>query len=71
MSFPDRHAYATHEVSNQPPALAGYDTYGSDPILRSIVKICADWANQPPACGGTVRSAPLTSKNSPAKQIVI
>jgi hypothetical protein len=32
MSLPDPYAYATHEVSNQPPALAGYDTYESDPV---------------------------------------
>jgi putative acyl-CoA dehydrogenase len=39
--------YATHEVLNQPPALADYDVYGSDPLLTSIVKTFdAQWAEQ-------------------------
>jgi putative acyl-CoA dehydrogenase len=37
--------YATHEVLNQPPALADYDVYGSDPLLKSIVRTFdAQWA---------------------------
>jgi putative acyl-CoA dehydrogenase len=34
----DSCGYATHEVLNQPPALADYDVYGSDPILQRVVK---------------------------------
>jgi putative acyl-CoA dehydrogenase len=39
--------YATHEVLNQPPALADYDVYGSDRLLTRIVKTFdAQWAEQ-------------------------
>jgi putative acyl-CoA dehydrogenase len=39
--------YATHEVLNQPPALADYDAYGSDPLLKTIVRTFdAQWAEQ-------------------------
>ena len=41
----DRYGYATHEVLNQPPPLAGYDAYGSDAGLRRIVEAFgAEWA---------------------------
>ncbi len=33
----DSHGYATHEVLNQPPALADYDAYGTDGTLRAVV----------------------------------
>jgi putative acyl-CoA dehydrogenase len=47
MAFPDPHGYATHQVSNQPPPLADYDTYGSDPVLQSVVQVFgADWARE-------------------------
>lgn len=43
----DPDVYATHEVLNQPPALADYDAYGSDPVLQSVVRTFgAHWANQ-------------------------
>jgi putative acyl-CoA dehydrogenase len=42
----DVYGYATHDVHNQPPALADYDVYGSDPILRRIVATYdAQWAD--------------------------
>ncbi|HEX8663161.1 MAG TPA: acyl-CoA dehydrogenase family protein [Beijerinckiaceae bacterium] len=41
----DRYGYATHEVLNQPPPLADYDAYATDPVLRSIVRAFgAAWA---------------------------
>jgi putative acyl-CoA dehydrogenase len=41
----DPHGYATHEVFNQPPALADYDAYGADPVLQSVVRTFgAEWA---------------------------
>jgi putative acyl-CoA dehydrogenase len=33
----DAFGYATHEVLNQPPPLADYDAFGSDPVLQKIV----------------------------------
>jgi putative acyl-CoA dehydrogenase len=59
MSLLDPHGYATHEVLNQPPPLAGYDAYGSDAVLRSIVRTFdADWAApRLAAAGRTVGSA--------------
>jgi len=59
MSSLDPHAYATHEVFNQPPALADYDAYGADPVLQSVVRtLGADWAEQKlHAAGRTVGSA--------------
>jgi putative acyl-CoA dehydrogenase len=55
----DPHGYATHEVFNQPPALADYDAYGADPVLQSAVRtLGADWAEQKlHAAGRTVGSA--------------
>ena len=45
MSSPDPHAHATHEVLNQPPPLADYDAYGTDPVLQQVVKtLGAGWA---------------------------
>jgi putative acyl-CoA dehydrogenase len=42
----DAYGYATHDVLNQPPALADYDVYGSDPILQRIVATYdAQWAD--------------------------
>jgi putative acyl-CoA dehydrogenase len=47
MRTDDSYGYATHDVLNQPPALADYDVYGTDPILRSVTKTFgADWADQ-------------------------
>src|ERR1700758_1986261 len=41
----DAYGYATHDVLNQPPALADYDAFATDPALRDIVKAYdADWA---------------------------
>ncbi|HEV7874488.1 MAG TPA: hypothetical protein VGO82_10190, partial [Enterovirga sp.] len=41
----DRYGDATHEVLNQPPPLAGYDAYATDPVLRRIVSaLGAEWA---------------------------
>lgn len=59
MSSLDPHAYATHEVFNQPPALADYDAYGADPVLQSVVKTFdSDWAGQKlHEAGRTVGSA--------------
>ena len=45
MSSLDPHAYATHEVFNQPPALADYDAYAADPVLQSVIgTFGAEWA---------------------------
>jgi putative acyl-CoA dehydrogenase len=42
----DAYGYATHDVHNQPPALADYDVYGCDPILQRIVGTYdAQWAD--------------------------
>ena len=59
MSTLDPHAYATHEVFNQPPALADYDAYGADPVLQSVVRtLGAEWAEQKlHEAGRTVGSA--------------
>ncbi len=47
MSSLDPHAYATHEVLNQPPTLADYDAYSADPVVRRVVKtLGADWAEE-------------------------
>ncbi|MEZ0214968.1 MAG: DNA alkylation response protein, partial [Xanthobacteraceae bacterium] len=41
----DRYGYATHEVLNQPPPLADYDAYATDPTLQRIVRAFgAEWA---------------------------
>jgi len=55
----DPHTYATHDVLNQPPALADYDAYGADPVLRSVVQtLGAGWAEQKlHEAGRTVGSA--------------
>src|SRR5216684_6131059 len=46
-SSSDPYGYATHDVLNQPPALADYDVYGSDPILQRVVKTYdAEWAEE-------------------------
>ncbi len=43
----DAYSYATHDVLNQPPALADYDVYGADPILQRVVQTYdAAWADQ-------------------------
>ena len=34
----DPFGYATHEVLNQPPPLADYDAFGTDPALKAIVR---------------------------------
>jgi putative acyl-CoA dehydrogenase len=45
MTSLDSHAYATHEVLNQPPLLADYDAFMTDRTLRSVVAAYgADWA---------------------------
>ncbi len=37
--------YATHEVLNQPPELAGYDAYGADVALsETVARLGAGWA---------------------------
>jgi putative acyl-CoA dehydrogenase len=42
----DGYGYATHDVLNQPPALADYDAYGCDPILQHVVATYdAQWAD--------------------------
>jgi putative acyl-CoA dehydrogenase len=39
--------YATHEVLNQPPALADYDAFASDPVLQKVVAVFgAEWARE-------------------------
>jgi putative acyl-CoA dehydrogenase len=55
----DPFGYATHEVLNQPPPLADYDAYGTDPALKAIVRAFgAEWAeDRLAACGRTVGSA--------------
>jgi putative acyl-CoA dehydrogenase len=43
----DPFGYATHEVLNQPPPLADYDAFGSDPVLQKTVETFgAEWARQ-------------------------
>jgi putative acyl-CoA dehydrogenase len=43
----DPFGYTTHEVLNQPPALADYDAFGSDPTLKAAVAAFgADWASE-------------------------
>jgi putative acyl-CoA dehydrogenase len=43
----DPYGYATHDVLNQPPALADYDVYESDPVLQDVVRTFhAEWAEQ-------------------------
>jgi hypothetical protein len=34
----DPFGYATHEVLNQPPPLADYDAFGTDEVLKTIVR---------------------------------
>jgi putative acyl-CoA dehydrogenase len=55
----DTTGYATHEVLNQPPPLADYDAYATDPALKAAVKVFdAGWAEEKfSACGRTVGSA--------------
>jgi putative acyl-CoA dehydrogenase len=55
----DRYGYATHEVLNQPPPLADYDAYATDPALRRMVTTFgAEWADEKlGAAGATVGSA--------------
>jgi putative acyl-CoA dehydrogenase len=55
----DRYGYATHEVLNQPPPLADYDAFSTDPTLGRIVHAFgADWARPKlEAAGRTVGSA--------------
>src|SRR5690606_2493073 len=43
----DPFGYATHEVLNQPPPLADYDAFGTDPVLPTIVRTFgAEWAQE-------------------------
>ena len=55
----DRYGYATHEVLNQPPPLADYDAFSTDPTLGRIVHAFgAGWARPKlEAAGQTVGSA--------------
>jgi putative acyl-CoA dehydrogenase len=55
----DTTGYATHEVLNQPPPLADYDAYATDPALKAAVNVFdAAWAEEKfSACGRTVGSA--------------
>ena len=59
MTLHPAEAYATHEVFNQPPALADYDAYATDPWLPGIVQAFdAGWAgDRLGECGRTVGSA--------------
>ena len=59
MTLHPAEAYATHEVFNQPPALADYDAYATDPWLPGIVQAFdAGWAGDLLGeCGRTVGSA--------------
>lgn len=59
MSERDMHGYATHEVLNQPPPLADYDAFGSDPVLGPLIETFgAGWAVPLlQAAGRTVGSA--------------
>jgi putative acyl-CoA dehydrogenase len=59
----DRYGYATHEVLNQPPPLADYDAYATDPALQRIVSTFgADWAGDKlHATGATIGSARVQS----------
>ena len=34
----DPFGYATHEVTNQPPPLTDYDAFGTDEVLKTIVR---------------------------------
>jgi hypothetical protein len=34
----DQFGYATHEVTNQPPSLTDYDAFGTDEVLKTIVR---------------------------------
>ena len=34
----DPFGYATHEVFNQPPPLENYDAFGTDEVLKTIVR---------------------------------
>ncbi len=53
MTTDDSYGYATHNVLNQPPALADYDVYDTDPALRLVTKTFgADWADQRHCCAG-------------------
>jgi len=53
------YGYATHEVLNQPPELADYDAYASDPVLRRVIaRFEAGWAeDRLHTVGRTVGSA--------------
>jgi putative acyl-CoA dehydrogenase len=55
----DAHAYATHDVLNQPPALADYDAFTTDPALTTIIDTFdAGWSRQRLSeAGRTVGSA--------------
>ena len=45
--FTDAPGYATHEVLNQPGALANYDAYANDkPLVQAIKAFGADWADE-------------------------
>ena len=45
--FADAPGYATHEVLNQPGALADDDAYASDkPLVQAIKVFGADWADE-------------------------
>jgi putative acyl-CoA dehydrogenase len=59
MTLLDPLGYATHEVFNQPPPLADYDAYSTDPVLRSVLATYgADWVEpQLVEAGRTVGSA--------------
>jgi putative acyl-CoA dehydrogenase len=70
MSSLDPHAYATHEVFNQPPALADYDAYAADPVLQSVIgTFDAAWAEPKlHATGRTVGSAQVQELASQANR---
>jgi putative acyl-CoA dehydrogenase len=59
MTALDPFGYATHEVLNQPPPLADYDAFATDPTLGAVAAAFdADWARERlHAAGTTVGSA--------------
>ena len=57
MSVSPAPGYATHEVLNQPGALAGYDAYGQDkPLVEAVKAFGAGWAGDLHRAGGHVGS---------------
>ncbi len=56
-----RARHATHEVSNQPPPLAGHNLYDSDAALReAVVREGAGWAEDELRAFGELAGRPET-----------